>query len=50
MNTLERIALAAKSNPKRIILPESNDLRIIEAALSVAHQGLAEVVLIGDRA
>ena len=49
MKTLERIAHAAKSNPKRIVLPEAYDLRIIEAAAAVAGQGLAEIVLIGDR-
>jgi phosphate acetyltransferase len=50
MNTLERIAHAAKSNPKRIVLPEACDPRIIEAASSVIREGLAEVVLIGDEA
>ena len=50
MKALERIALAAKSNPKRIVLPEARDPRIIEAASSVTRQGLAEVVLIGNRA
>jgi phosphate acetyltransferase len=49
MNTLERIFRKAKSNPKRIVLPEACDLRIMEAAISVARQGLAEVVLVGDK-
>jgi len=40
----------ARGNPKRIILPESGDDRILRAAASASASGLARVTLIGDPA
>ena len=39
----------AKSAPKRVVLAEGGDEKIIRAAHQIEEQGLAEPVLIGDR-
>lgn len=39
-----------RRNPKRIVLPESEDPRILRAAAEVAGKGLAEILLLGDEA
>ncbi|WP_160134156.1 NADP-dependent malic enzyme [Halococcus salsus] len=39
----------AKSEPKRVVLAEGGDEKIIRAAHQIQEQGLAEPVLIGDR-
>ncbi len=39
----------AKANPKRIILPESTDERVLTAAVEIVKQGLATPFLIGDK-
>ncbi|WP_299880337.1 phosphate acetyltransferase [uncultured Cocleimonas sp.] len=41
------IALA-KQSPKRIILPESSDDRILHAAVAADQQGIAKITLLGD--
>ena len=46
---MRHIITQAKANPKRIVLPEAGDLRVIEAASLISQQGLAQVILIGDR-
>ncbi|KAG1694721.1 Phosphate acetyltransferase [Nymphon striatum] len=38
----------AKQSPKRIVLPESSDNRILEAAVTADQQGIAEIILLGD--
>ncbi len=48
MNALEQIFRRARSNPKRIVLPEATDSRIIRAAGMIAQQGLAQVTLVGN--
>ncbi len=40
-------ALAA-ANKKKIVLPESNDERILRAAEIILHRGVAEIILIGE--
>lgn len=47
MNILDSIYKNAKSNLKKIVLPESHDKRIIEAAAKISHEKLAIPVLIG---
>ncbi len=47
MNVLERIRARASSDPKRIVLAEGEDERIIQAASLCAAQRLANVSLIG---
>lgn len=39
---------AAKADLKTIVLPESYDLRVIEAASKIEKEGVAKVILIGD--
>ncbi len=38
----------AKQSPKRIVLPESSDNRILEAAVAADQQGIAKITLLGD--
>jgi len=49
MGFLEQIIERAKSNVKTIVLPESTDLRVVKAASMVQRQGIANVVLIGNK-
>jgi phosphate acetyltransferase len=49
MQTLDTLVTRAKSAPKRIVLPEGEDPRIIEAAIRAARDGLAAPILIGNR-
>lgn len=48
MNFLEQISARAKSDIKTIVLPESEDIRTIQAAAMVQEQGLANIVLVGS--
>ncbi|MBN1353296.1 MAG: phosphate acetyltransferase [Candidatus Omnitrophica bacterium] len=45
---IESLKAIAKKRPKRIVLPEGNEPRIIEAAGVIASKGIAEIILIGD--
>lgn len=47
-NCLQNIHRLAKKNPRRIVLPESLDERILRAAQIVSEQQLAYPVLFGD--
>ena len=47
MNFLEKISERAKKDIKTIVLPESSDLRTIQAAAMVQEKGLANIVLVG---
>ncbi len=46
--TIENIYNLAKSNIKKIVLPETNDTRIQEAAKIVTDQKIAEVILVSS--
>jgi len=48
MSFIEEIKIRAKKDIKTIILPEAEDIRVIEAASKIANQGFAKVVLIGN--
>lgn len=48
MNFLERICERAKKDIKTIVLPESEDIRVIEAAAMVQARGIANIILVGD--
>jgi phosphate acetyltransferase len=48
MHTLEKIKKAARENVQRIILPESDDPRMVRAAFEVAKEKTAEIELVGD--
>lgn len=46
---MERIKVRAKANVKRIVLPESMDKRVLEAASMVLSEGIADIILIGNK-
>ena len=48
MNIIENIIERAKKNKKKIVLPETMDIRILEAANKIVNEGIANIILIGD--
>lgn len=48
MQTLDRIIKRAKTSPKRIVLPEGFDSRIIQAAARIHKEGIADPILLGE--
>ncbi len=48
MNFLDRICERAKADIKTIVLPETEDIRVIKAAAMVQEKGIADIVLVGD--
>ncbi len=42
------IVIKAKQNPKKIVFPEGNNLKILRAASEVLHDGIAIPVLLGN--
>ena len=42
------VAQQAMANPMTIVLPESDDARILEAAMISSHRGVAKMVLLGE--
>ncbi len=49
MNFIETMKNKAKSNIKTVVLPESEDIRVLEAASKVKKEGFAKIVLIGNK-
>ena len=49
MSFIEEIKEKAKNDIKTIVLPESNDLRVVEAASKIKKEGFANIVLIGNK-
>lgn len=49
MNFIESMKERASKNLKTIVLPESSDIRVLEAARKVTDQGFAKVILLGDK-
>ena len=47
MNFIEKIKNRVREEKKKIVLPESNDIRVIEAATIIKKEGFADVILIG---
>lgn len=45
---LDRLAVRAKANTKRIVLPEGDEPRTLRAAEEVLKEGLAELILLGN--
>lgn len=45
---LDRICERAKSDKKTIVLPESTDIRTVQAASMIMQRGIANIVLVGD--
>ena len=48
MDILNAMYARAKNNPQRIVLPEGDEPRTLEAANIILEQGLANLILIGD--
>ena len=46
---LHRIFTKASRLKKRIVLPESNDRRVLEAAERISRRGIADIILLGKR-
>lgn len=49
MAELEKIIQKAKDAQKTIVLAESNDIRTLEAASKATKQGIAKIILVGDK-
>ena len=49
MEIIDFIKNKAKGNLKTIILPESEDKRVVEAAKIASKEGIAKIILIGDK-
>ena len=45
---IEQIHAKAKKSPKKVVLQEGEDARVIEAAITATQLGLAQVTLLGD--
>ncbi|NLC72104.1 MAG: phosphate acetyltransferase, partial [Desulfuromonadaceae bacterium] len=48
MFSIDQVKATAKSSVKTLIFPESYDDRMVQAAAAIAHEGWAEVVLLGN--
>ncbi|MBQ9314353.1 MAG: phosphate acetyltransferase [Clostridia bacterium] len=49
MSFIENMKKIAKQNCKTIVLPESQDIRVQEAARKIMDEGFAKVILIGEK-
>lgn len=49
MNIIESIKERAKQDIKKIVLPESEDIRVLKAARITTDEDFAKVVLVGDK-
>lgn len=49
MSFIENIRKKAKMNKQTIILPESTDVRILKATKKVVDEGIANIILVGDK-
>ncbi|WP_027967159.1 phosphate acetyltransferase [Halomonas halocynthiae] len=49
MKALNRILEQARQDPRRIVLCEGEDERVLHAAVKAAENGIARVVLVGER-
>lgn len=50
MTLFERLTKRAQENPQRLVLPESLEPRTLQAANKIIADGIAKVILIGNRA
>ena len=48
MNFIEEMKKRAKTVIKTIVLPEAEDLRVLEAGSKVEKEGFAKIILIGN--
>ncbi len=49
MNFINEIKEKAKQNIKTIVLPEAQDIRVLQAASKVMSEGFAKIVLLGNK-
>lgn len=49
MGFIDQVKAQAKANKKTIVLPETGDMRTLEAAQKVLEEGIANVILIGNQ-
>lgn len=49
MSFIEGIKNKAKKDIKTIVLPESNDVRVLKAAAKVLKEGFADIILVGNK-
>ena len=49
MSFIENIKKRAKQDIKTIVLPESNDIRVIKATSQILKEGFADIILIGNK-
>ena len=49
MSFIENIKTRAKQDIKTIVLPESNDIRVIKATEQVLKEGFADIILVGNK-
>ncbi len=49
MDFINEMKQKAKQNKKTIVLPETNDIRTIKAAYAILQEGIANLILIGDK-
>ena len=49
MGFIDVIKTRARENKKTIVLPETNDSRILEAASRVLAEDIANIILIGNK-
>jgi phosphate acetyltransferase len=48
MHTIDRIKSTARKNLQRIVLPESTDPRMLQAAVQVVQEKTAQLTLVGN--
>lgn len=46
---IDRIKERARQNRKKIVLPETNDVRVIQAAVKIIKEDIADLILVGNR-
>ncbi len=49
MDLFQELKQKAQANPKRIVLPESADDRVLRAISSVLEAGIAKIILLGEK-
>ena len=48
MSFIEGIKQKAKADKKTIVLPETSDIRTLQAAHKILEEGFADIILLGD--
>ena len=48
MSYIDKVKQMAKMDKKTIVLPETNDKRVLIAAASIIKEGIADIIMVGD--